>query len=200
MIIKSQKGRGSKIHILIDGEYRITTDVDFWAERAIADGTEIDEDEFQALVSDINYRKAFNKAADLLSRRSHSAYELKNKLLKTVDMDSAEKAVKKFIELGYLNDEDYAAELSEYFFKTKKYSQNHVKQELIRRGVDREIVQRVIHDDDTDAAESIICIINKSYLRKLGEEGGRQKVVAALMRKGFSYSDIKTAFYRMENE
>lgn len=200
MIIKSQKGRGSKIHILIDGEYRITTDVDFWAERAIADGTEIDEDEWQALVSDINYRKAFNKAADLLSRRSHSAYELKNKLLKTVDMDSAEKAVNKFTELGYLNDEDFAVELSEYLFKTKKYSQNHVKQELIRRGVDREIVQRVIRDDDTDAAESIICIINKSYLRKLGEEGGRQKVVAALMRKGFSYSDIKTAFYRMENE
>lgn len=200
MIIKSQKGRGSKIHILIDGEYRITTDVDFWAERAIADGTEIDEDEWQALVSDINYRKAFNKAADLLSRRSHSAYELKNKLLKTVDMDSAEKAVNKFTELGYLNDEDFAVELSEYLFKTKKYSQNHVKQELIRRGVDREIVQRVIRDDDTDAAESIICIINKSYLRKLGEEGGRQKVVAALMRKGFSYLDIKTAFYRMENE
>lgn len=200
MIIKSQKGRSSKIHILIDGEYRITTDVDFWAERAIADGTEIDEDEWQALVSDINYRKAFNKAADLLSRRSHSAYELKNKLLKTVDMDSAEKAVNKFTELGYLNDEDFAVELSEYLFKTKKYSQNHVKQELIRRGVDREIVQRVIRDDDTDAAESIICIINKSYLRKLGEEGGRQKVVAALMRKGFSYSDIKTAFYRMENE
>ena len=136
----------------------------------------------------------------MLSRRSHSAFELKNKLLKTVDLQSAEKAVEKFTELGYLNDEDFAEELSEYLFKTKKYSRNRVKQELIRRGIDREIIYRVLSEDDTDAAESIISIINKSYLRKLGEEGGKQKVVAALMRKGFSYSDIKTAFYRMENE
>lgn len=200
MIIKYQKGRGKKIHLLVDAEYKITTDVDFWSEYGVPNGTEIDENEWQTLVSDINYRKAFNKAADLLSRRSHSAFELKNKLLKTVDLQSAEKAVEKFTELGYLNDEDFAEELSEYLFKTKKYSRNRVKQELIRRGIDREIIYRVLSEDDTDAAESIISIINKSYLRKLGEEGGKQKVVAALMRKGFSYSDIKTAFYRMENE
>lgn len=29
MVIKSQKGRGKKIHILLDSEYQITTDVDF---------------------------------------------------------------------------------------------------------------------------------------------------------------------------
>lgn len=200
MIIKYQKGRGKKIHLLVDEEYKITTDVDFWSEYGVPNGTEIDENEWQSLVSDINYRKAFNKAAGFLSRRSHSAFELKNKLLKTVDLQSAEKAVEKFTELGYLNDEDFAEELSEYLFKTKKYSRNRVKQELIRRGIDREIINRVLSEDDTDAAESIISIINKSYLRKLGEEGGKQKVVAALMRKGFSYSDIKTAFYRMENE
>ena len=32
------------------------------------------------------------------------------------------------------------------------------------------------------------------------EENGKEKVVAALMRKGFSYGDIKSAFYRIENE
>ena len=38
------------------------------------------------------------------------------------------------------------------------------------------------------------------YLNKLKAEGGKNKVINALMRKGFSYSDIKSAFYEIENE
>ena len=81
MIIKAQKGRGSKIHLLLDDEYRITTDVDFWAENFIKDGTDIDDEEWENLVTKINYRKSFNKCADLISRRDHSVKELKEKLL-----------------------------------------------------------------------------------------------------------------------
>ena len=44
MIISHSKGRGKKIHILIDDEYQITTDVDFWAENYIKDGTHITEE------------------------------------------------------------------------------------------------------------------------------------------------------------
>ena len=87
MIIKAQKGRGSKIHLLLDDEYRITTDVDFWAENFIKDGTDIDDEEWENLVTKINYRKSFNKCADLLSRRDHSVKELKEKLLQQMGIE-----------------------------------------------------------------------------------------------------------------
>ena len=45
MIISHTKGRGKKIHLLLDDEYQITTDVDFWADNCIQDGTDIDEEE-----------------------------------------------------------------------------------------------------------------------------------------------------------
>lgn len=200
MIIKSQKGRGKKIHILVDGEYQITTDIDYWSEYGVADGADLDETEWDSLKSDINYRKALNKGADLLSRRSHSVYDLKTKIMRTCDPDSAEKAVQRLLELGYLNDEEFAAELAEYLFKTKNYSAGNVRSELYKRGIDRNIINCVIDENDTDPADSIIRIINKRYIGKLSEEGGRQKIVAALMRKGFSYSDIKSAINRLENE
>ncbi len=57
-----------------------------------------------------------------------------------------------------------------------------------------------MEDSEVDSVESIITIINKKYLSKLNAENGKEKVVAALMRKGFSYGDIKSAFYRIENE
>ncbi len=114
MILKAQRGRGSKVHLLLDDEYVITTDVDFWAENYIVDGSEIDETEWNELVEKINYKKAFNKCADLLSRRDHSVKELRDKLLRTVDKTSAEKAINKFLELGYLDDEKFAVSLSNF--------------------------------------------------------------------------------------
>ena len=201
MIISSQKGRGTKIHLLIDGEYKITTDIEFWSVNSVADGTDLSEEEWEELVSAVNYRKAFNKCADYLSRRSHSEKELLDKLIKGgVDRESAVKAIERFKELGYINDRDFAFEYTEYLLNSKRYSLNRVKQELYYKGISKDIISEVIDGIETDQAQTVINIINKSYVRKLNEEGGREKVIAALMRRGFSYSDIKEAFNRLEND
>lgn len=200
MIITHQKGRGKKIHLLIDGEYQATTDADFWAEHYIKDGTEIDEDEWNELLSAIQYRKAVNKAADLLSRRDHSVKELRDKLILTSDPVSADKAIEKMLEFGYLDDEKYARNLVKYLFETKHYSASHVRQECFRRGIDRDIVQQLLEDDEPDNVKNALALIEGKYRTKLLQENGREKVTAALMRKGFTYSDIKSAFYRFEND
>lgn len=200
MILKAQRGRGKKIHILLDDEYVITTDVDYWAEIFIPDGTDIDDEEWQALFEKINYRKAFNKCADLLSRRDHSIKELRDKLLRTVDGVSADKAIDKFIEMGYLDDEKFSLNYAEHLLKNKNFSKNHIKQELFYKGIDKEIISDVLEELEFDNTQAVINIINKSYLNKLKAEGGKNKVINALMRKGFSYSDIKSAFYEIENE
>lgn len=200
MILTAQKGRGRKIHILLDDEYTVTTDTDAWAEIFIADGTDVTEAEWQIILEKINYRKAFNKCADLLSRRSHSVKELRDKLLRTVDENSADKAIDKFMELGYLDDEKFAGEYACYLANTKNFSENHIKQELYKKGIDREMIYQVLDELEIDSQNSIIKIINKSYINKLKTDGGKEKVIAALMRKGFSYADIKSAFYEIENE
>ncbi len=200
MIIKHQRGRGNKVHLLLDDEYVITTDINFWLDHYIADGTDIDEEEWQRLVEGINYKKALNKCADLLSRREHSVKELRLKLLRTVDEKSADKAIKRYLEAGYLDDEHFCESLVEYLYNVKKYSTNHVKQECYKRGVDSDIINRVLENFNVDNTNTIIDLIEKKYLSKLEQENGKEKVIAALQRKGFSYSDIKSAFYRMEQD
>ena len=199
MIITHQKGRGKKIHLLIDGEYQVTTDVDFWAENYIKDGTEINEKEWKNLFEAVQYRKAVNKAADLLSRRDHSVKELRDKLIRTVDPQSADKAIEKMLEFGYLDDEKYAKSLIKYLVDTKHYSVSHVRQECFKRGIDRDIVQQFLDEDEPDNVSNALALIEGKYRMKLSQENGREKVIAALMRKGFSYGDIKSALYRFEN-
>lgn len=200
MIITHQKGRGKKIHLLLDDEYRITTDETFWAEYYIKDGTDITQAEFDALCAEINYRKAVNKAADLLSRRDHSVKELRSKLLRTVDAPSADRAIEKMLELGYLDDEKYARRLIKYLLETKRYSEAHVYQECFKRGIDRDTAQCILAEYAPDNASNAAELIQSKYQSRLQQENGKEKVIAALMRKGFSYADIKAAFYRIEKE
>lgn len=200
MIIKHQRGRGNKVHLLLDDEYVITTDINFWLDHYIADGTEIDEEQWQELVEGINYKKALNKCADLLSRREHSVKELRTKLLRTVDEVSADKAINRYLEAGYLDDEHFCESLVEYLFNVKKYSTAHVRQECYKRGVDSDIIRRVMDNFEMDNTDTIVELITKKYSSKLEQENGREKVIAVLQRKGFSYSDIKSAFYRLEED
>lgn len=197
MIIKHQKGRGTKIHILLDDEYVITTDENFWQDHYIPDGTDISDEEWQELLVKINYKKALNKCADLLSRRDHSVKELKTKLLRTVDEASAQMAIDRYMEAGYLDDERYCENLVEYLFQTKKYSLSRVKNECFKRGIDRDISEKVIAAYDVDAVAVILDLLETKYASKLIQEDGVKKVVASLQRKGFYYSDIKSALYRL---
>ncbi len=182
---------------MLDDEYAVTTDENFYCDNYISDGTEISEDEWQELLEKINYKKALNKCADILSRRDHSVKELRDKLLKTVDAQSAQKAIDRYIEAGYLDDEKYCEHLVEYLFETKKYSSSRVKQECFKRGIDREITDRILSEYEIDNVSTIIELLSTKYRSKLLNDGGTQKVIASLQRSGFYYSDIKTAFMRL---
>lgn len=200
MKISHTKGRGKKIHLLLDDEYQITTDIDFWAEHYFKDGTEITQEEWESLTDSIYYKKAVDKCYDLLSRRDHSVKELKTKLLRTVDEKNADKAIEKMLELGYLDDEKYARNLVKYLAQTRNMSKNHIKQEMFKRGIPNEIIISVMKDYEFDNVSCVVDLILTKYRNKLNNEDGNKKVIASLMRKGFSYSDIKNAFYRIENE
>lgn len=200
MIISHSRGRGKKIHLMLDGEYQITTDIDFWAEHYIKDGTQINNDEWQELVDEINFKKAVNKCYDLLSRRDHSVKELKLKLLRTVDEDNANKAIEQMLAYGYLNDEVYAKNLLKHLIENKKMSKNFIKQEMAKRGLSPEIINNTLEDAEIDNVSAAVDLILSKYANKLNENAGQNKIIAALMRRGFSYYDIRSAIEMIEND
>lgn len=199
MVISHTKGRGKKIHILIDDEYRITTDIDFWAENFYKDGEEISEEQYQQLTDAIYYKKALDKCYDLLSRRDHSIKELKTKLLRTVDEVNADKAIDKMIEYGYLNDEKYAENLVKYLSQSKNMSSYFIKQEMYKRGISSEIVADLFEEIEIDNIHSVEELILSKYKNKINSDDGIKKVISSLMRKGFSYYDIRKAFENIED-
>ena len=194
MILSVKQGKANKIHIYTDGEYRATVDSDFWYSERYKNLKEINEDELTELLSAVGFRRAYNKGLDLLSRRPYGEKELIRKLCeKGHEKESAEKACERLMELGLLNDEEYARILSEELFERKGYGKKRINQELVYRGIDREIAQNAVDALDNDAVKRIILVVRKKYLNKLDDEKGRRRAIDGLMRLGYSYSDIKTA-------
>lgn len=197
MKITAKQGKGTKIHISIDGEYLLTVDEDFWFLSGYVSGDEIDDGDLAAFKEAAGSRLAFNSAMFSLDMRDHSEKEIRQKLIRKYDAQSVDSAVEKLIGLGLINDRRYAELLTRELFERKKFGKNRVKSELYRRGIAAEIINEVIEayeeDNDSDNVEKIVDIIRKKYYNKLIDEKSRQKVVAALVRLGYSFSDIRQA-------
>ncbi len=201
MKLTVKEGKANKIHIYVDEEYRATVDSDYWYSEKYRNIKDINEEELAELLDSVSFRRACNKGLDFLSRRPYGTKELVKKLCeKGHEKDSAEKACERLLELGLLNDEEYARILANDLLERKKYSVKRIKQELSFRGIDREIVENTVDLLDNNPQNSIILIIKKKYLNKLNDEKGRKRAVDGLMRLGYSYNDIKSALNLIEEE
>lgn len=194
MKLSVKQGKANKIHIYVDEEYRATVDSDFWYSEKYRNYKEINEEELTELLNTVSFRRAYNKGLDFLSRRPYGTKELIKKLCeKGHDKESAQKACERLTELGLLNDEEYARILANDLLERKSYSIKRIKQELAFRGIDREIIENTVDSLDNDPQRSIIILVKKKYINKLNDEKGKKRTIDALLRLGYSYSDIKSA-------
>ena len=194
MKLTVKEGKAKKIHIYIDDEYRATVDSDYWYSEKYRKLKEINEEELTELLNSVSFRRAYNKSLDLLSRRPYGTKELIKKLCeKGHEKEGAEKACERLTELGLLNDEAYAKILAKDLMDRKSYSVKRIKQELTFREINRDIIENTVDSLDNDPQKSIIILVKKKYLNKLNDEKGKKRTVDALLRLGYSYSDIKNA-------
>ncbi len=194
MKLTVKEGKANKIHIYVDEEYRATVDSDYWYSEKYRNYKEINEDELTELLDSVSFRRAYNKGLDLLSRRPYGVKELIKKLCeKGHEKEASQKACDRLLELGLLNDEEYARILANDLLQRKNYSTKRIKQELSFRGIPREIIENTVDSLDNDAENRIILVIKKKYINKLNDEKGRKRAVDGLLRLGFSYSEIKSA-------
>ncbi|MEE1321433.1 MAG: regulatory protein RecX [Acutalibacteraceae bacterium] len=192
MILTYKKGKGDKMHLLIDGEYFTTVDEMYFASLYLKDGQEIDEDTLRDIKNITDIRRAYNYAVSLLSGRDHSYSELMGKLKAKGFKDCAKEALLKLQAQGYIDDERFADMYVRELITLKKYGKKRIEQELYRKGVDRDIIKEVIENAEFPE-DRLTDIIRKKYLRYLTDEKGMRKTVNALLRLGYSYSEIRDA-------
>ena len=89
--IRPRRKRLSALYI--DGEFAVSLDTQTLIENRFDVGREIDDEDLHEIIKLSNERRAKEKALWLLSYREHSKKELEDKIRRTADEDSAQKAV-----------------------------------------------------------------------------------------------------------
>jgi len=198
MKVSASPGKRNKVHISVDGEYKFTVDGEYWYSCPWCGKPEIKgEKEKEKFYKDIGSRSVFISALGILSYGDNSRRTLQSKLIrKGCDREHIAAALDKLEEYGYVNDARYAANLAERLLSSKHMSRSAISQELIAKGVDRELAAEAADALEFDPAEELDALLSSKYRRYLGDEKGIKKTVAALRRLGYGWSDIKSALDR----
>lgn len=185
--------------LYIDGEYAVQLDTQTLQEHRIVVGTELDDAALKNLIDSSNERRAREKALRLISYREHSQKELKEKIGRSCDAVSAERAVERMAELGLVDDLRFAQQYARKLLLEKKMTHRAAQFELSRKGVDRDTAEAVLSEIDADYRDNIRSLIEKKY-PNIHDEKIKRRAVAALQRLGYSWEDIRSVLQEYENE
>ncbi|MBR0466103.1 MAG: regulatory protein RecX [Clostridia bacterium] len=188
--ITKQKGHLVKIDL---GDCEILLDSDFAYEMCLRAGNDLTDAEIEKLLFESDYRRAKSRALWFLDRADRSEKVLLQKVTANgIKKEPAIRAIERLKELGLVDDTRYARNLFAKYCE-QNVSKRAAYAKMYEKGVPTDIIKSVINESETDEEKQILSLIERKYKTKITASDGPQKVAAALIRKGFSYSDVKSA-------
>ena len=155
-------------------------------------GQQIEPQFLSSLKKESDLDRAKSRALWYISRGDHSKKALFDKLRRAFPPEAAEAAVERMCELGLIDDRRYAEQLAKSMSDGNR-SKREILRKLFEKGIPNEVAKEAVDALECDAVAQITELIEKKYVRRLDSEEGVQKVFAALVRRGFSFGDVKSA-------
>lgn len=187
--------------LYLDGEPGPKIDTEVFALSRLRLGDQVTPEELEELVERSDARRAREKALTLLEHRSHSKRELTEKIARTAaSREAAQAAADRLEEIGLIDDKAFAESYARELFLRKRFGALRVRQELSRKGIDRELIDQVMApylEEDT-GEENIALVLAKRYPLWREDEKVRRRAVAALQRLGYSYGQIRAVMGQPE--
>lgn len=197
-IHKTQQGRYA---LWVDGEFCFSIHKYTYCRNHLYSGLEVTIEKLEEMrASDEDY-SAVQSALNMLSRMAQSSGRLREKLLRRYSSEATENALSRMTQLGLLNDLDYAYRLAKDMLHLRGWSLVRVRQELLRRKVNQDLVKEILlYFSEQDEIGCIYNLLLKKYQNELSDTVERRKVVLKLKRKGFRWESIWMALKQIEED
>ena len=184
-----------RYHIDLDGEYAFTVHEDILVKYNLFKGTDVDESFYCEVLVAEERHKAYLGALKYLGMRPRTRSQLQAYLLdKGFDAKVADEICQRCQDHGYIDDEAFAKQWVEERLRLKPRSSYMLRMELTQRGVDKAIAEDAVQGVSREAElEAARALIEKKARRITGAPNPdeERKLLAMLMRKGFSHSIIQ---------
>ena len=152
------------------------------------------EDDIYDSLRLIVIKRAKLRAMHLLSDMGRTESQRRTKLKQGgYAEDAVEAAIRYVKSFGYINDMEYARSFIDS--RKDRKSKKELYAALLQKGVPAEIVEQVFEEADygeKDSRQAIEALMRKrSYNPETADVKEKQKMMGYLMRKGFSYQDVR---------
>lgn len=140
-------------------------------------------------------------ALSLLEYRDRTEQELSRKLAERgYEPEEIQKALTFLKEYHYIDDAEYTRRYIRA--ASSKKSIRKIRQDLMQKGVDREILNAGFEETEVDEEALILSLLRKKGYQpgERMEEDVYRKMMASLSRKGFSFDAIRRAMNGMGEE
>lgn len=208
--LKVQLRDKDRVNVFVDGKYSFSLDITQVAELGIKTGAEYTVEELAELENESQFGKLYTRSLEYVLIRPRSQRELRDYLYrktrdsrtkmgtikKGVSPELTERVFNRLLEKGYLDDEKFARFWVENRNTRKGSSLRKLQSELMAKGVERSIIERALQDTDRSDTDEL----QKIILKKASRYSDEQKLMAYLVRQGFSYDDVKQAIRSLNEE
>lgn len=201
MIITSvSPSKGKLFEVTLDDGQKLWLHADLLAEAALHTGDSLSAEDIAKLRHRAVEHRAYEYGLYLLEKRGYSYRELYDKLMhaQNAEEEAVLTALEKLMRYGFLNDARYAEQLARHFVEGKKYGIRRAEYEMRHRGLSQTDIDDALaeFDDPVRISETLLELLHKKYARYLSDPDDRkaiEKVTAALVRRGFTYQQIRFA-------
>ncbi|MBQ6859209.1 MAG: regulatory protein RecX [Clostridia bacterium] len=164
-------------------------------ERPYRGGMPFDKAAFQLFLRDRSYSFAMEKAIALLAARARTEKEIVDALKRNAYPEHViARVMARLHDAGYLNDMDFAEHWAAS--RTNKgLGMRRIRTELRQKGVSQEDIDEALSSiDEDDIFSSAVKAAQKASRGKdLSSPADRQKILAALARRGYDFSLARRA-------
>lgn len=162
-------------------------------------GDLLDETDLRRLKEAAGVSNVKATAADLIGKRAMSRASLEKKLKEKGASEAEARYAAEWLEaIGAINDADYAALLAQHCAR-QGYGPARVRDKLHEKGVPRELWEDAL-DSLPDPAETIDAFLEGKLRGRLPDEKEKKRLTDALLRRGFSWGDVRSAWNRLGSE
>lgn len=198
-VAEVRQSHGERCYVVFSDGSIVKTTLNVILEFHVKSGAVLADDDYSRFVSASTLARCKLRALRIIGTRPMSVKELRDRLAdKGETAENAEACTLWLQDMGYLDDGKYAGMVVRHY-AAKGYGRAKIKNELFRRGIPREMWDAALCE--LPEQDETIDRLLRARLR--GTSPDRQaikKASDALLRRGFSWEEIKSALYRYQSE
>ena len=199
---KTRRHLGTRVNIFIDEKFSFALAIELALDYGLRPKFVITPALLDEMLRRDGDARAYARALNYLSYRVRSSKEIRDKLLKDEFPESViDRVLDRLQKSGQLNDADFAALWVGSRTGSRPRGARALQQELRQKGVDRETIAQSLPSDEDEIANAARALEPKLRLwQNLDERARRDKCLAFLARRGFSYGVSNAALKQIDED